>query len=106
VDGKVLVLVDSPEEAYLAAFDARTGKLTWKAERPTGVLGSYATPTTFTPPGEKPQVVVAGAVELTGYSAADGERLWWARGVSAFPTAPPFVTGDSVYTVEAPGGVT
>jgi outer membrane protein assembly factor BamB len=100
VEGKVILLVDTPEEAYLAAFDAETGKQAWKAERPTGVLGSYATPTLFTRDGEPAQVIVAGAMELTGYRAKTGERLWWARGVTAFPTAPPFVAGDSVYTVE------
>jgi outer membrane protein assembly factor BamB len=100
VEGKVILLVDTPEEAYLAAFDAETGKQAWKTQRPTGVLGSYATPTLFTRDGEPAQIIVAGAVELTGYRAKTGERLWWARGVTAFPTAPPFVAGDSVYTVE------
>jgi len=38
-------------------------------------------------------------MELTGYAAATGERLWWAHGVTVFPTAPPFVMGDSVYTL-------
>jgi outer membrane protein assembly factor BamB len=105
VDGRVVLLVDTPEDAYLAAFDAATGKPVWKTERPTGVLGSYATPTVYTPPGEIPQVVVAGAVELTGYHAGTGERLWWAPGVTSLPAGPPFVAGDSVYTAEPSGGV-
>jgi outer membrane protein assembly factor BamB len=50
-------------------------------------------------------VVVAGAAELTGYRAATGERVWWAPGVAAFPTGPPFVDGDSVYTLEPGGGI-
>jgi outer membrane protein assembly factor BamB len=100
VDGKVVLQVDTPEEAYVAAFDASSGKPVWRAERPTGVLGSYATPTVYSPPAGPTQVVVAGAVELTGYDVASGGRLWWARGVTVFPTGPPFVDGDSVYTVE------
>jgi outer membrane protein assembly factor BamB len=88
VDGKVVLLVDTPVDAYLEAFDARTGRRMWRAERATGVLGSYATPTTFAPAGGAPQIVVAGAGELTGYDAASGERLWWARGVSARPGRP------------------
>ncbi len=100
VDGKVVLLVDTPEEAYLATFDAKTGRRAWKTDRPTGVLGSYATPTVYAREGQPTQIVVAGAVELTGYAAETGERLWWVHGVTVFPTAPPFVSGDSVYTVE------
>lgn len=102
-DDNVILLVDTPEEAYLAAFDARTGKQTWRVERPVGVLGSYATPTLYGRAGEPTQIVVAGAAELTGYRAKTGERLWWAHGVTIAPNAPPFVTGDSVYTVEPAG---
>jgi outer membrane protein assembly factor BamB len=100
VDGHVVLLVDTPEEAYLSAFDAGTGERVWRVERPTGVLGSYATPTLWTREGAPTQIVVAGAKELTGYAAASGARLWWATGLTVMPTGPPFVAGDSVYTVE------
>ena len=105
VAGKIVLLIDSPTEAYLAAFDARTGSPLWKTERPTGVLGSYATPTTHTAEGGEAQIIVAGAVELTGYDADTGKRIWWAPGVASFPAAPPFVHGDSVYTVEPADGI-
>ncbi len=100
VGGRILLLIDTPEEAYIEAFDSQTGRRAWKTERPTGVLGSYATPTLFERGDGPSEIVVAGAVELTGYAAETGERLWWARGLTVFPTAPPFVAGDSVYTVE------
>jgi outer membrane protein assembly factor BamB len=45
-------------------------------------------------------IVVAGAVELTGYEVKTGTRQWWVNNLTVFPTAPPFVVGDSVYTVE------
>lgn len=97
---KVLLLIDTPDQAYLAAYDSSNGKEVWKAERQTGTLGSYTTPTI-----SKDVVIVAGAVELTGYDLATGKRVWWARGVSQYPAAPPFVSGDSVYSVE-PAGLT
>lgn len=100
VDGNVVLLVDTPEQAYLTAFDARTGKQVWKLERPIGFMGSYATPSLFTPARGPAQIVVAGAVELTGYQAKTGERLWWVRGVMGAPAALPLIAGDSVYTVE------
>jgi outer membrane protein assembly factor BamB len=100
VSGKVVLLVDTPEEAYLSAYDADTGEPVWRTERPTGVLGSYATPTLWAPEGGPTRIVVAGARELTGYDAETGRRHWWVGGLTVFPTAPPFVAGNAVYTVE------
>ena len=101
--GNVVLLIDTPEQAYIAAFDAATGKPVWKADRPLGFLGSYTTPALYQPSSGPTQIVVAGAVELTGYQATTGERLWWARGVTNGPAAPPLVAGDSVYTLEPAG---
>ena len=102
-EGNVMLLIDTPEQAYLAAFDAITGKPVWKADRPLGFLGSYTTPAIYKPSSGPAQIVVAGAVELTGYQARTGERLWWARGVTNGPAAPPLIAGDSVYTLEPAG---
>jgi outer membrane protein assembly factor BamB len=102
-EGNVVLLIDTPEQAYLAAFDAATGKQVWKADRPLGFLGSYTTPALYKPLSGPAQIVVAGAVELTGYQASTGERLWWARGVTNGPAAPPLIAGDSVYTLEPAG---
>ena len=102
-ESNVVLLIDTPEQAYLAAFDAKTGKQVWKADRPLGFLGSYTTPALYKPSSGPEQIVVAGAVELTGYQARTGERLWWARGVTNGPAAPPLIAGDSVYTLEPAG---
>jgi outer membrane protein assembly factor BamB len=98
--GNVIQLIDTPEEAYVAAFDAKSGKPAWKAERPMGILGSYSTPSLYRPAAGPEQLVVAGAVELTGYQAKTGERLWWARGVTNGPAALPLISGETVYTME------
>lgn len=102
VGHRVVLLVDTPVEAFLVAYDARSGRQLWKTERTPGAIGSFATPTLYGPDSDRAQVVVAGAEELTGYLAATGERVWWARGVSMTPYAPPFVAGDSVYSIEPP----
>jgi outer membrane protein assembly factor BamB len=103
VEGLIVLPVDTPEQAYLAAFDAETGKLVWKKERPIGFLGAYTTPAVYKPADGPTQIVVAGAVELTGYQARTGERLWWVRGVTNAPAAPPLIVGDAVYTLEPTG---
>jgi outer membrane protein assembly factor BamB len=105
VAGNVVLLIDTPEQAYLAAWNARTGKQAWKAERPIGWLGSYTTPVVYKPGSGPEQVIVAGAVELTGYQATTGERIWWSRGVTYGPAISPLLVGDMVYTLEpATGG--
>jgi outer membrane protein assembly factor BamB len=102
-EGNVVLLIDTPEYAYLAAFDAETGRQVWKTDRQPGFLGSYITPAVYKPADGPAQIVVAGAVELTSYQAKTGERLWWARGVSYGPAAPPLIAGDSIYTLEPTG---
>ncbi len=102
-EGNVVVLIDTPELAYLVAFDAKTGKRNWKGDRPVSLLGSYTTPSLYEPKSGPAQIVVAGGVELTGYQAKTGERLWWARGVTNGPAALPLIAGDSVYTMEPAG---
>lgn len=102
-EGNVVLLMDTPEAATLVAFHAKNGKQAWKAERPIGFLGSYTTPAVYKPATGPVQLIVSGAVELTGYQAKTGERLWWASGVTNGPAAPPLVSGDSVYTVEPSG---
>ncbi len=71
-EGNVVQLIDTPEQAYLAAFDAKTGKQVWKTERPLGWLGSYTTPSLYKPSKGPEQIIVSGAVELTGYQAKTG----------------------------------
>ncbi|HYP12478.1 MAG TPA: PQQ-binding-like beta-propeller repeat protein [Bryobacteraceae bacterium] len=98
-EGNVILLIDTAQQASITAYDARSGKQVWKADRPIGFLGSYSTPSLHRTNG-RTEVIVAGAVELTSYDAKTGNRIWWARGVTYGPAALPLVTGDSVYTVE------
>jgi outer membrane protein assembly factor BamB len=99
-EGRVVLLIDTPEQAYLVAYDAKTGKQAWKADRPIGFLGSYATPSVYEPKSGGAQIVVAGAVELTGYDAKTGARVWWVTGVTNAPAVLPLVDGDAVFTTE------
>lgn len=102
-EGNVIVFMDQPTDSYLVAFDASNGKQRWKVERPSGFLGGYSTPSLYKPKNGPLQLIVSGAVELTGYQAKTGERLWWARGLTFAPAALPLVQGDMIYTVEPRG---
>lgn len=75
----VLLQVDQDENAYLVAYDKKSGKERWKVARP-GVTHSYATPAVWQPEGGAPQLVVSGSFQVAGYSLEKGEKLWWMDG--------------------------
>ena len=76
-DGRVIFCVDQDGGGFVAAFDAATGEELWRTERP-GVFHGYATPSLFLPADGTAQVVVAGSMQVAGYSVDEGKKLWWA----------------------------
>ena len=77
----VVQQVDQDKNAYLVAYDKKTGKERWKVARP-GVTHSYATPAIWQPEGGAPQVVVSGSFQVAAYALADGAKQWWMDGVA------------------------
>ena len=98
-DGKVLLLVDQTVEAFVAAFDAQSGKELWRHSRPTNFLGSYSTPIVYRPQGGPAQVIAAGSMELTAYQLETGETLWTNPGWLA-PAASPSLGDGVVFSSE------
>src|SRR5262245_9521290 len=99
----LFMLCDQDSESYLLAIHKDSGKLAWKTLRPEAVHG-FATPSIFRPSQGTEQIIVPGSYQLTAYSAATGQRLWWVRGLTwqVKPTA--VVSGDTIYaTGWAPG---
>jgi outer membrane protein assembly factor BamB len=98
-EGKVVVLADQTVDAFLAAFDAKSGKELWRRERPTNFLGSYSTPLIYRPAGGPTQVIAAGSMELTSYQLETGETLWRNEGWVA-PASSPSLGDGVVYASE------
>lgn len=103
VDNLVFLPIDQTRDSFVAAFDAKTGKQRWRAERPSNPLGSYTTPVYHKPKKGPAQIVMMGAVEIAGYQATTGERLWWIRGMTTAPAASPVLVGDMLYASEPAG---
>ncbi len=102
-DGKVILNQDHDIDSFLAAYDCATGRLVWKTARPDAVR-SYSTPRIWIHDGH-PEILVAGALQLTSYNPANGEALWWLNGLARIVIPMPVVSEDMIYMASwAPGG--
>ncbi len=104
-DGKVILNQDHDVDSYLMAIDAATGRPVWKTPRPDAVR-SYSTPVVWSQNG-RPELLVAGALELAAYDPVDGARLWSVNGLARIVIPTPVTVGDVIYMASwAPGGDT
>jgi outer membrane protein assembly factor BamB len=98
VGESVIMLCDQDTNSHLLALDRRTGKTSWRVERPE-VVRSYTTPSLW-----RNQLIIPGSYYLTSYSAVTGEKLWWIGGLSWQPKSTPIIDGDTIYAHWWEGG--
>jgi outer membrane protein assembly factor BamB len=104
-DGKVILSQDHDIDSFVIALDAVDGRQVWKSARPDAVR-SYSTPMIWKQDG-RPQLLVAGALQLCAYDPANGERLWWQNGLARIVIPTPVASGPTIYMASwAPGGDT
>ena len=70
---RLILLCYQGSSAFLLALDKRTGKESWKVERPASVK-SYSTPLVID--GANPQVIVNSSESMEAFDAATGKSLW------------------------------
>jgi outer membrane protein assembly factor BamB len=104
-DNKVILSQDHDIDSFVLALDAADGHQVWKTARPDAVR-SYSTPMIWNHDGH-PQLLVAGALQLSAYDPASGERLWWQNGLARIVIPTPVASGPTIYMASwAPGGDT
>lgn len=82
VDDKVILPVDQDNpNSYLIAVDKDSGRVRWKVERPV-VISGYSTPIVYQPSQGPKQIIIPESFQLSAYSAEDGKRVWWVRGLA------------------------
>ncbi len=91
----MILVCDSDTDAYIMGVDADTGKIVWKT--PRDFINGYSTPIIYRPARGPTQVIAPGSYQLTAYSVADGEALWFVRGLTCQPKSAPTIAGDIVY---------
>ncbi len=103
VDDLVIINQDHDVNSFIMAIRADSGETAWETSRAEFVR-SYSTPLIIDVDGRK-QIVVAGSLQLTGYDAASGERLWWVNGLSRIVDSTPCFADGRVYVATwTPGG--
>ncbi|NUM53061.1 MAG: PQQ-like beta-propeller repeat protein [Candidatus Hydrogenedentes bacterium] len=87
-DGKLFAQVlhgyRTDDPSYAVAFDALTGKLLWRVERPTDALSE--TPDAYNTPallkvGGNTQLVLCGGGFVSAHDPIDGKEIWRASGL-------------------------
>jgi outer membrane protein assembly factor BamB len=103
VAGKLVLNQDHDLDSFLTALDPRTGKTLWRTPRPDAVR-SYSTPAVWLR-GGRPELLVAGSLELAGYDPETGAKRWSAGGLARIVIPTPVTDGETVFVASwTPGG--
>jgi outer membrane protein assembly factor BamB len=82
---QVLHGMKTDDPSYVLRIDKKTGKTTWKVERPTNAIrespDSYTTPALLRY-GKTVEIVITGGDVVTGHDPATGKELWRASGLN------------------------
>jgi outer membrane protein assembly factor BamB len=86
--GDLLVVnCDGFDRAFVAALDARTGKVRWRSDRPEPHSQAYSTPLAIQAPGGA-QVVSVGAFHTVAYDPVNGREIWRVRYDEGYSNVP------------------
>src|SRR5258706_1901830 len=88
----LLVNCDQDLGSFLIALDTETGKPRWRRDRTDHPGNGYSTPL-INDAGD--QVIVLGPNQLTAYSIATGEPVWWFGGLPRQPKGSPVLAHDA-----------
>lgn len=89
--------------SFVAAFDAKTGKIIWKTDRSASV--GWGTPVVITT-GARDELIVNGQRSVAAYDPATGAELWTARGMTREVIPTPVVGHGLVFCSAGRAGPT
>lgn len=96
VDGKIIMVCDQDQGAFVMAVDARDGALLWRTERPE-MVHSYTTPVIYRPADGPAEVIAPGSYQIVSYRLDNGEELWRWRGIAYQVKGTAVIEGDRLY---------
>lgn len=92
----VIQLVDQDGDSYLVAVNRRTGRVSWRVDRPEMRRG-FGTPLLWTHDG-RTDLVVPGTLWLIGYAPETGEERWRVSGLARITCTSPVVGDGMLFT--------
>jgi len=95
-DGKILMVCDQDQDAFVTALSAEDGTTAWVAERPEFVH-SFSSPVIYRPAEGPAELIVPGSYQMASYEIATGKKLWWVLGLSYQVKSTPVIDGDTLY---------
>jgi outer membrane protein assembly factor BamB len=101
VDDMIVQNCDADVDAYIAAFDKRTGKEIWKTKRPDN--RGWSTPIVTTLGGRR-ELVVNGHTGVFAYDPATGKELWFCSSPKGRGEATVTPVGELLCVVNGQGG--
>ncbi|HET9528980.1 MAG TPA: PQQ-binding-like beta-propeller repeat protein [Blastocatellia bacterium] len=96
VDDVLVLPCDQDTNSFMLAVDRKTGRVRWRIDRPE-VISGYSTPIVYRPREGPAQIVLPESFQLSAYSAATGERVWWVRGLACEMKSIPAMEGDTIF---------
>jgi outer membrane protein assembly factor BamB len=84
-----------PDDAFVVALDARTGKIRWKTWRRQPADQAYTTPLVIRV-GNRDQLISVGAYRATAYDPATGKEMWRVSYDQGFSNVPRPVFGHGL----------
>jgi outer membrane protein assembly factor BamB len=91
--GDLVIVNASVESESLVALDRKTGQERWRAR---GIRESWNTPILVTPPGGKPELIVAIMGKVLGFEPDSGKPLWSCATDIGWYMAPSMVAHEGV----------
>lgn len=100
---RVIFYQDQNSDSFVAALDARTGKVLWKTPRQETV--GWGTPVAIRA-GDRDEIVVSGQYAVRAYNPDTGKELWSVRGNTMEVTPTPVVAHGLVFCASGRAGPT
>jgi outer membrane protein assembly factor BamB len=100
---RVIFYQDQRSDSFVAAIDAKTGKLLWKTPRQETV--GWGTPIAIRA-GDRDEIIVSGQNAVRAYDPESGKELWMARGNTVEVTPTPAVGHGLVFCPSGRAGPT
>ncbi|MEZ5353138.1 MAG: PQQ-binding-like beta-propeller repeat protein [Bryobacteraceae bacterium] len=94
--GNVILVVDQSRDSYIAAFDARTGRMAWRTPRPEAVSG-HSTPIVRRASNGRLVAIAPGSFRMDAYDVETGRAVWWAEGLPSEMKSVPVIDGGLIY---------